>query len=239
MMTTPVAIVGDFKAANQSHVATNSALEHCSAAMGLPVEGRWVGTEGLEQAGALARLGEFAGVWIAPASPYKSMAGALLAIRWARENQVPLLGTCGGFQHIIIEYARNVLGFENADHEETSPEASRLFISRLACSLVGRTMAISLEPGSLIARAYGQTQAQEGYYCNFGVNPEFVDVLRASPLRIVGSDAEGLVRAVELTEHPFFVGTLFLPQHSSTPTAPHPLISAWLRAVCGAAKPAV
>jgi CTP synthase (UTP-ammonia lyase) len=238
MMTTSVAIIGDFKAANQSHAATNSALVHSSAAMGVPVEGGWVGTEELEQAAGLARLAEFAGVWIGPASPYKSMVGALSAIRWARENQVPLLGTCGGFQHIIIEYARNVLGFKDAEHEETSPEASRLFISRLACSLVGRTMVISLQPDSLVARAYGHTQVQEGYYCNFGVNPEFVDVLRASPLRIVGSDAEGLVRAVELAEHPFFVGTLFLPQFNSTPTAPHPLISAWLRAVCGATQPA-
>jgi CTP synthase (UTP-ammonia lyase) len=234
MMTIPVAIVGDFSPANPSHVATNAALAHCSAAMGLPVEGHWVGTEQLEQAAGMARLAGFAGVWIAPASPYKSMAGALSAIRWARENQVPLLGTCGGFQHLILEYARNVLGFEDAQHEETAPEASRLFISRLACSLVGRTMAITLEPDSLVARAYGQTQVQERYHCNFGVNPEFVGVLRSSALRIVGSDAEGVVRAVELAEHPFFVGTLFLPQHNSTPAAPHPLISAWLRRVKGA-----
>lgn len=94
-------------------------------------------------------------------------------------------------------------------------------------------MTISLEPDSLIAEAYGQTTIQEGYYCNFGVNPEYVDALRSGALRIVGSDAEGVVRAVELPGHPFFVGTLFLPQHNSKPDAPHPLVSRFVRVCSG------
>ena len=160
-----------------------------------------------------------------------TMDGALSAIRFAREQKIPLPGTCGGFQHIILEYARNVLGFAHAQHEETSPEAAPMFISRLACSLVGRTMTISLAPASLIARACGRLQIQEQYICNFGVNPDYVDTLRKSALRIVASDEEGQVRAVELSGHAFFVGTLFLPQHHSTPAAPHPLVTAFLRAV--------
>jgi CTP synthase (UTP-ammonia lyase) len=80
------------------------------------------------------------------------MDGALLAIRTAREARIPLLGTCGGFQRIILEYVRNVLGFADAQHQETAPQASRLVISRLACSLVGRSMSITLQPDSLVAR---------------------------------------------------------------------------------------
>jgi hypothetical protein len=106
-----------------------------------------------------------------------------------------------------------------------------LFISRLACSLVGRTKTISLEPGSLPARFYGRTVVQEQCHCNFGVNPVCVDTLRSGALRIVGSDDEGIVRAVELAGHPCFIGTLFLPQHHSTPASPHPLISGFLSAV--------
>lgn len=178
----------------------------------------------------LKHLAGFRGIWIGPGSPYASMDGALSAIRLARENRIPLLGTCGGFQHIIIEYARNVVGIDDAEHEESAPAASRLVISRLACSLVGRTMNIKLAPDSTLARIYRRTEVQEQYLCNFGVNPEYVDRLRSGPLRVVGSDDEGVIRTVELPGHPFFIGTLFLPQHGSTPSNPHPLISAFIQA---------
>jgi CTP synthase (UTP-ammonia lyase) len=230
MTSVPIAIVGDFNPSNQSHIATNAALEHCSESLSSPVEHRWIGTEELARPDGPRRLADVRGFWIAPGSPYKSMDGALLAIRTARERRSPLLGTCGGFQHIILEYARNVLGFADAQHEDTHPHASRQFISRLTCSLVGRTMTITLQPDSLVARAYGRTTVQEQYRCNFGVNPDYVDVLRSSVLRIVGSDDEGVVRVVELAEHPFFVGTLFVPQLTSTPSAPHPLVSGFIRA---------
>lgn len=135
---------------------------------------------------------------------------------------------------MILEYARNVLGFPDAAHEETAPLSSRCFISRLACSLVGRTMSITLQPDSLVARIYGQTRIQEQYRCSYGVNPDYVDVLRSSALRIAGSDDEGVVRVVELAEHPFFVGTLFVPQLTSTPSTPHPLVSGFIKTCCDA-----
>jgi CTP synthase (UTP-ammonia lyase) len=91
-------------------------------------------------------------------------------------------------------------------------------------------MTITPEPGSMLAGIYGQSHVQEQYLCNFGVNPAFIDTLRSRALKVVASDAEGQVRAVELTGHPFFVGTLFLPQHSSTASNPHPLVSAFIKA---------
>ena len=84
-----------------------------------------------------------------------------------------------------------------------------------------------------MAAIYGATTVVERYYCNFGVHPDRVGLLRSGPLRIVGSDAEGEIRVVELPGHPFFVGTLYVPQTRSTPTTPHPLVSAFLRAVSG------
>jgi CTP synthase (UTP-ammonia lyase) len=134
-------------------------------------------------------------------------------------------------QHLIIEYARNVLGFRDAAHAEYDPYASTLFISALTCSLAGREMALRLVPGSQVAKIYGATTAVERYYCNFGVHPDRVGVLASGPLQIVGSDAEGEVRVVELPGHPFFIGTLFVPQTGSTPERPHPLVSAFLTAV--------
>lgn len=228
-MPARIAIVGDFNPGNRIHISTNYAIEHGSAGLGLQTEFRWVGTDKLAADG-LNELAAFTGFWIAPGSPYKNMTAALSAIRMAREQRIPLLGTCGGFQHLILEFARNVLNFADAEHEETAPQASRLFISRLSCSLVGRTMSITLQPDSLAARSYGRTRIQEQYHCNFGVNPEYENVLHSSALRIVGSDDEGVVRVVELSEHPFFIGTLFVPQMTTTLSAPHPLISSFIRA---------
>jgi CTP synthase (UTP-ammonia lyase) len=230
MTSKAIALVADFNPSNQSHRATNEAIQHSLAALSAAIDVCWIGTEELARAGAAATLGAFRGVWIGPASPYKSMDGALAAIRHARECRIPLLGTCGGFQHMILEYARNVLSLTDAEHEETEPQASRLFISRLACSLVGRTMTVTLEPTSRVAALYGRLSAQEQYLCNFGVNPDYVERLRASALCIVGSDDEGAVRVVELRDHPFFVGTLFLPQLSSRPDAPHPVVSGFIKA---------
>ncbi len=152
-MKNSIVIIGDFDPNNRSHVATSDAIGHSSIALHLAVEPQWIGTEQVAAPGKLDQLPAFNGFWIAPASPYKSMEGALLAIRRAREERIPLLGTCGGFQHIVLEYARHVLEITDAQHEESEPNAPRLVISRLACSLVGRTMTIKLKAGSLAARS--------------------------------------------------------------------------------------
>jgi CTP synthase (UTP-ammonia lyase) len=178
----------------------------------------------------LSALRDFDGLWILPGSPYKNLKNTLDAIRYARDERVPCFGTCGGFQHVILEYARNVLGFRDAQHAEYDPYASDLFVSELECSLKGRELRITLEPGSRVAEIYGGTEAIEQYYCNFGVNPAKVDVLRASNLRITGWDVEGEVRVVELRDHPFFLATLFVPQLRSRPEHPHPLVTAFVRA---------
>src|SRR5688572_13870713 len=96
------------------------------------------------------------------------------------------------------EYARNVLGFRDAQHAEYDPYASDLFVSQLGGSLAGRELRILLEPGSQVAEIYGATEAREQYYCNFGVNPDKANLLKSGELRVTGSDAEGEVRVVEL-----------------------------------------
>ena len=93
-------------------------------------------------------------------------------------------------------------------------------------------------PGSRAAALYGATTAMEDYYCNYGVNPDYLGRLRAGGLRISGTGDEGEIRIVELPAHPFFVGTLFLPQARSTPARPHPLLRGFAAAVSAAATPA-
>jgi CTP synthase (UTP-ammonia lyase) len=131
---------------------------------------------------------------------------------------------------MILEYARNVLGFKDAQHAEYDPYASQLFISQLTCSLAGREMRLSFGEGSKVASIYGALSATEQYYCNFGVNPQYVPLFRKGPLVVSGSDEEGEVRVIELPKHPFYVATLFVPQMRSAPGKPHPLVMEFLRA---------
>jgi CTP synthase (UTP-ammonia lyase) len=221
-----VAILGEFSPTFEPHALTDAAIEHAAAALGATIHAEWISTLTID----VRALGAFSGIWVAPGSPYLDMARTLQAIRYARVHGVPCLGTCGGMQHMILEYARNVLGHRDAQHAEYDPYASDLFVSRLACSLAGREMQLELRPGSRVAHAYGGTRAVERYYCDFGINPERVPELCSGPLQVVGSDAEGAIRVVELPGHPFFVGTLYVPQARSRPGSPHPLIVAFLRA---------
>jgi CTP synthase (UTP-ammonia lyase) len=222
-----IALIGEYDPAFQPHVSTAAALKHSCSILGVKARGTWVSTEDIDE-----RLFElYAAVWIAPGSPYKNMDNTLWAIQYARENDIPCFGTCGGFQHLIIEYARNVLEFRDAQHAEYDPYASRLFISQLTCPLKGREMELTFSSDSRVAAIYGSIAATETYYCNFGVNPDVIPFLQTGPLRITGSDCEGEIRVVELQEHRFFIGTLFVPQARSTPDHPHPLVTAFVTAV--------
>jgi len=118
----------------------------------------------------------------------------------------------------------------DAEHEETSPSAASLVISKLVCSLVGQEQAISILPGSLAAQAYQSGSAMEKFRCNYGLNPAYQEKILSGALTVSGLDESGEVRIVELSGHPFFIATLFIPQLSSRPGAPHPLITAYLSA---------
>ena len=223
---TRIALLGEFDAAFPPHPATTAACAHSAGALREQLTATWISTEHA----TLEALRDVSGVWIAPGSPYRNLPNTLAAIRYAREKGMPCLGTCGGFQHIILEFARNVLGFQDAQHAEYDPYASHLFVTQLDCSLAGRELMIALAPESRVARIYGALEAREQYYCNFGVNPDKTKLLRSGELQVTGSDAEGEIRVVELPAHPFFIGTLFVPQLRSSAERPHPLVTAFLRA---------
>lgn len=123
-----------------------------------------------------------------------------------------------------------MLGIQDAEHEETAPSTPTLLISKLACPLVGKTQTIKITLGSHARQAYGQQEVTEQFSCNYGLNPEFRDKIGKGHLKITGVDLDGEVRMVELSDHPFYVATLFVPQISSKPGSPHPLIVAFLRA---------
>jgi CTP synthase (UTP-ammonia lyase) len=218
-----IGMVGDYRPDFGPHHITDDVLAHAAAASAIEIAPSWLETDRVTG----QALHMFDALWIAPGSPYRSVDGALVAIRFARESGVPLGGACAGFLHVVLEHARNVLGFLDAVHEEYDPpEGSRLVLKRLACSVAGKMLRVKLAPGSLVARSYGCIEAVERYHCTFGLNPEYRQ--RLGNLVVSGWDDENEARVVELPGHPFFLATLFVPH--SAPTSPHPVAAAFLRA---------
>jgi CTP synthase (UTP-ammonia lyase) len=223
-----IGVVGEYDPTHPTHPATADALGHSAMRLGTQVDVGWVSTADVGNAGET--LTGLDGLLIAPGSPYRSLDGALAAIEHARSKGVPLLGTCGGLQHVVIELARNVLGVADAQHAEYDPDASTLFVTPLSCSLAGQQMSVDVRVGTRAGDAYGTATSTERYYCNFGLNPDRVDELVAAGLIVSGTDEQGEVRIIELADHPFFVATLFVPQTSSTLVRPHPLVTAFVAA---------
>jgi CTP synthase (UTP-ammonia lyase) len=222
-----VGLIGDFNADVIAHRAIPVALRLAGEQLKRAVAFDWLATEAMPDAAGLAH---FDALWCVPASPYRDMEAALRTIRFAREQRVPFLGTCGGFQHAVIEYARNVLGLRDAEHAETAPAAPNAVINALACALVEVSDQVTLVAGSRIAAAYRSETATEGYHCRYGLNPAFAARLLAGPLRGTAQDSQGEIRAVELDDHPFFVCTLFQPERAALKDVAPPLVIALLRA---------
>jgi CTP synthase (UTP-ammonia lyase) len=221
-----IAVVGDRQPDHETHPATTAALGHAANALSVRVDATWLATDAV----SVERLAGYDGVWIAPGSPYRSLEGALQAIVFVRTQGRLLLGTCAGFQHIVLEYARNVLSHRSAQHAEYAPDADDLFVTPLSCSLAGQSFEVRFSDASRAHRAYGVASATERYYCNFGLNPDRAAELEAAGLAVTGRDQDGGARIVEVAAHRFFVGTLFVPQVSSAPGRPHPLVVAFVAA---------
>lgn len=221
-----IGLIGDYDATVSAHQAIPIALQLAADALAVPLEFEWVPTDEIRD---VTRVSGFDGLWCVPASPYRSMDGALRAIQFARVRNRPFLGTCAGFQHAIIEYARNVLAWADAAHAETAPDAARPVITPLECALVEATGAVRLRAGSRIAKVYGREEATEGYRCRYGLNPEFQAALVSGPLRIGAEDPTGEVRAIELDDHPFFLATLFQPERAALKGQLPPLVAEFVR----------
>lgn len=224
-----IGLIGDRHDDVRAHRAIPVALARAGDRLAVEVEVAWLPTARIPLVPDHV-LGTFEGLWCVPASPYASMDRALAAIQFARENGTPFLGTCGGFQHVLIEYARNVAGLEDADHAESNPDAEALVVTPLACSLVGQSGRVTLDPGSRAAGWYGGLEGIEEYVCSYGLNPEHRERFERGPLRIVGRDDEGDPRVVELSGHPFFLATLFQPELRSEGEGVHPLVVAFVEA---------
>ncbi|MCK9925267.1 hypothetical protein MXD61_25905 [Frankia sp. AgPm24] len=245
-----VALVGDRSAEVAAHARIPELLEALRLRDGLPLDVYWIPTDEIlpvptagssadrlptglavsDQAASAGFLAGFDGVWLVPGSPYVSEAGALAAVRTAREQGIPLLGTCGGLQHVALEFARSVCGRPDAAHAENDPSATAPLIVPIACALDGHEGVVLVTPNSLAERLIGADRTVGRYYCSYGINPSDTGLLLAHGLRFSGVDETGEVRVLELPGHPFFLATLFQPELGSDAGRVHPVIRGFAEA---------
>jgi len=224
-----IALVGDYNESIVAHRAIPIALSMAAEHLRADVSWAWVHTR-MITGDAQQMLEPYAAVWCVPGSPYENTRGAIAAIRFARETRRPFLGTCGGFQHAMLEYAEAVWGID-ALHAETNPNAENPVIAPLMCALVEVKGALHLESGSRLEKIYGRETAEEEYHCSYGLNAEYVERLESGPMKIAARDDEGSVRAVELEGYPFFIGTLFQPERAALRNQLPPLVKAFVAAI--------
>jgi CTP synthase (UTP-ammonia lyase) len=171
------------------------------------------------------------------------MEGVLKAIAYARERDIPYLGTCAGFQYALIEFTRNVLGVADADSAENAPDGEHIVITPVECPVPDRRPSDPALSGLSIARPVADTlmdalcgsqELREEYFCNFETNAKYVSRWEAAGLKIAARGGRGEMRAFELPSRRFFIATLFQPQLSSSYERPHPIVEGYLRACAGA-----
>ena len=232
-----IAIIADFDRKFEPLPATDVAIAHAAGALGVRYQRQWIPSADAAR-WSESGLNEWAGVIVGPGSPLRNPGGrayadhesVLRAIRNVRCANVPTLGTCAGFQHLALEYLRNVVGIRDASASYYDDGGTHV-IAPLTCSLRGQRLPVLLRRGSRAHACYGADETEEQYYCQFGIKSEFEPQLDAAGLQITGTDGnDGEARIVELRGHDFFLGTCFVPQLSSTRARPHPLILAFLQA---------
>jgi len=221
-----VALVGDRSANVRAHGRIPMIIDALLDREGIALDPYWIATADVGG----CELSGFDAIWLLPGSPYVSAEGALAAVKTAREHGIPFLGTCGGFQHALLEYARDVCGLTGVENAEVAPDAAEQLIIPLECSLKGHEEAVMVVPGTLAAKSSGAGRRTERYHCSFGLNPDYLEALAGGGLRFSGFDDGGQVRIAELPGHPFFLCTLFQPELHGEGTRPHPVIRAFAAA---------
>lgn len=230
-MPPEIVLIGERDLAKRAHAGIEASLALFQRDVDPALTFRWVPTNLLTSEAVPRILENVTGIWCAPGSPYTNTEGALRAIRHAREQKIAFLGTCGGFQHALMEFSRNALS-RSAAHAEMDPDAVDPLIAQLSCSLVGARAKIVAPAGSWYASIVGAAESTEEFNCNYGLAPTFVSAFAGSALEFVAHDEAGQVRAFHLSNHPFFVGTLFQPERRALTGNLHPLVRAFLGQAC-------
>jgi CTP synthase len=235
-----IGVVGKYVELPDAYLSVAEALRHAAAGQGLKLDLTWVPSDELTGLLADTYLEGLDGIVIPGGFGYRGVEGKIQAVRFARENRVPLLGLCLGLQCSVIELARNVLGFTDANSTEFDPSTPHPVIDLMASQEdveeKGGTMrlglyAAKLAEGSRVRQLYGQELVYERHRHRWEVNNRYRKDLEGAGMRLSGmSPDDNLVEYIEMVDHPFFLATQAHPEFRSRPDQPHPLFAGLIRA---------
>ena len=236
----PIALVGKYVQLKDAYLSVVESLRHAALFHGLETDIQWIPSEELEHEGSEALLRNVKGIVVPGGFGYRGIEGMAVAARYARENAVPYLGLCLGFQVMVIELGRHSLctGDVNSTEfdENTANPVIDLLPDQRDIESRGGTMRLGaypchLVPGTRAARAYGEQEISERHRHRFEVNNKYRNILEASGMVWSGLSPDGsLVEIAELRDHPWMVGSQFHPEFRSRPTRPHPLFREFIAA---------
>jgi CTP synthase len=245
-----IAVVGKYFATGNftladSYISVIQAVKHAAWSMGAEAEMTWIDSEEYENnPGKINELKQYGALIVPGGFGTRGIDGIIMAIKYARENKMPYLGLCYGMQLATVEFARNVLGYKDANTVEVNPKTSHPIIhinyeqaKNVSGAKYGGTMRLGaydcvLKDDTKVCELYGNKKISERHRHRYEFNNLYRDEMEKAGMKIAGINVEkNLVEIIELEGHPFFVGTQFHPEFKSRPTKPHPLFVGLLRSV--------
>ncbi len=227
-----IALIGKYTALKDSYISHKESLRYAGAVLGCRVKIRWIEAPDLEDSGSTKDLEGVNGILVPGGFGNRGAEGKIMSAKWAREQNIPYLGVCFGFQLATIEFARNVLGLKGANSAELDPKSPHPVVNILpeqeGVDDMGATMRlgdhdVNLSKGK--ARAlYGKNTISERHRHRYEINPEYIEQIEAKGLKYTGRDISGRrMEILELEGHPYFVASQFHPEFKSRPDDPSPL----------------
>lgn len=235
-----IGLIGKYTKLHDAYLSVAEALHHGGYENGVHVNIRWIESEDLEEQNPETVLGDVDGILVPGGFGVRGVEGKMQAARYAREHDVPYLGICLGMQTAVMEFARDVLGYEDADSAEFNEESTHKVIDFMPDQRgnipKGGTMRLGAYPcvirsGSILEQAYGKKEIQERHRHRYEFNNEYREAIQLAGMDVTGTSPDGrLVEAVEIPALRFFVGVQYHPEFKSRPNAAHPLFRELVRA---------
>jgi CTP synthase len=228
-----IGVVGKYVELHDAYMSVKEALVHAATKHGHKVTIEWIQSDELEKGRNIEDLATLDAIVVPGGFGYRGIEGKIIAARFAREKKIPYLGLCLGMQVMCIEFARNILQYEDANSAEFDENSSypviNLMQEQRGVTDMGGTMrlgayACDLQPNSLAARVYGSARIHERHRHRFEFNNHYRDVFQKNGMALSGlSPDQSLVEIAELQDHPYMIGSQFHPEFLSRPNQPHPL----------------
>ncbi|MDA0304127.1 MAG: CTP synthase [Bacteroidetes bacterium] len=235
-----IGLVGKYVELRDSYKSIAESMIHAGAHLEIEVEIDWIHSESIQWKNASDKLGHLDGILVAPGFGSRGIDGKIDTVRYAREQGIPFFGICLGMQCAVIEFARNVIGLEDAHSTEikeyTANPVIDLMAEQKSIQNMGGTMRLGAYPcalatGSNSLKAYGESTIEERHRHRYEFNNAYLEAFEDNGMIATGTNPDsGLVEVIEIPSHPWFVASQFHPEYGSTVEAPHPLFVAFLGA---------